>query len=135
LSNFALLGKLSNPEISCVVEKLEIIEENVKSLSWMKDGPVYFEREIAKLNRDIASKMDIADQDQTFQERLKKVEEDSNALKDISLQIELESKPGAFSSHQLYSSCRMHTCLCLQLASLFPLERCHEIKLHSTTSH
>jgi hypothetical protein len=104
-TNCALLGKLSNPEISCIVEKLEIIEENFKSLSWMTDGPVCFEREIAKLNRDIASKSDLADHDQTFQEGLKKVEKDSNArfekmqhaLKDISL---FGQKFGQLSNHE-----------------------------------
>jgi hypothetical protein len=69
LSNYALLGKLSY-----IVEKLENVENNVKSLSCIEEGSVYFEREIAKLNRDRASESNLADQDQKIEERFKQFE-------------------------------------------------------------
>ncbi len=77
LSNYALLGTLSSHEISYIVEKLENVETSVKNL---EEGPVYFEQEIAKLNRDIASESNLADQDQKIEERFLKYEAETEGL-------------------------------------------------------
>jgi hypothetical protein len=77
--NHALMGELSSREISCIVEKLEKIENNVKSLSCIEEGSVYFEREIAKLNRNIVSTSNLEDQDQKIEERFEQYEAELNA--------------------------------------------------------